>query len=206
MLRMNDFLQNKKYIIIKNAVSKEIANFISEYFLLREQVANTLISNKAIPTFDETWGFFNDPQAFGHYSHYSDTAMETLLKRVKPIMEKKTGLSLYENYSYARIYRTGAILEKHTDRFSCEISTTLNLGGDEWPIYLKKDNQDIKVNLKQGDMLIYLGIELEHWREKFEKEYCIQAFLHFNNKENNEAEKNKFDRRPHLGLPSYFKK
>ena len=29
------------------------------------------------------------------------------------------------------------ILERHKDRFSCEISTTLmNLGGDPWPIYL----------------------------------------------------------------------
>jgi hypothetical protein len=30
-----------------------------------------------------------------------------------------------------------AILERHKDRPSCEISTTLNLGGDLWPIYIK---------------------------------------------------------------------
>lgn len=203
---MNDFLNNKKYIIIKNAVSEEVADFVSEYFLLREQVAKTLIYNNRIPSFDQTWGMFDDPQAMGHYSHYADSAMETLLKRVKPIMEQETGLNLYENYSYARIYRTGAVLERHTDRFSCEISTTLNLGGDEWPIYLKKDNEEIQVDLKKGDMLIYLGIELEHWRNQFDKEYCIQAFLHFNNKDNPGSEENKFDTRPHLGLPSFFKK
>lgn len=203
---MINFLKDTKYKIIRNVVSNEIADFVSEYFLLREKVANTLISNQLIPPFDETWGIFNDPQAMGHYSHYSDSAMEILLKRVKPLMEKETGLDLYENYSYARIYRKGAVLERHTDRFSCEISTTLNLGGNEWPIYLKKDNQEIKVDLKKGDMLIYLGIELEHWREKFDKEYCIQAFLHFNDKNNPEAEKNKFDGRLHLGLPTLGKK
>jgi hypothetical protein len=33
---------------------------------------------------------------------------------------------------------------RHKDRFSCEISTTLNLGGDPWPIYLSpKENVGI---------------------------------------------------------------
>ena len=27
-------------------------------------------------------------------------------------------------------------LKRHKDRFSCEISTTMNLAGDPWPIYL----------------------------------------------------------------------
>jgi hypothetical protein len=54
-------------------------------------------------------------------------------------------------------------------------------------------------------MLIYKGMELEHWREPFEGEDCIQVFLHYN-KISKEAELNKFDKRPHLGLPSWFKK
>ena len=55
-------------------------------------------------------------------------------------------------------------------------------------------------------MLIYLGIELEHWRKKFDKDFCIQAFLHYNDKNNPDSESNKFDTRKHLGLPSFFKK
>ena len=48
--------------------------------------------------------------------------------RTLPIMEKKTGLKLHPTYSYARIYKAGDImLKRHKDRFSCEISTTLNL-------------------------------------------------------------------------------
>jgi hypothetical protein len=63
----------------------------------------------------------------------------------------------------------------------------------------------IKVDLKPGDMLIYKGMELEHWREAFDGEDCLQVFLHYN-QASKEAELNKFDRRPHLGLPSWFKK
>ena len=63
--------------------------------------------------------------------------METLLLACQPKMEKLTGIKLNPTYSYARIYKMGDELKRHKDRFSCEISTTMNLGGDEWPIYLE---------------------------------------------------------------------
>ncbi len=82
-------------------------------------------------------------------------------------MEEATRLKLYPAYTYARIYKKGDILERHKDRFSCEISTTMNLGGDEWPIYLEPSGEvnkkGIKINLKPGDMLVYSGCELEHY-------------------------------------------
>ena len=101
-------------------------------------------------------------------------------------------------------------LKRHKDRFSCEISTTMNLGGDSWPIYLepsgKKNMNGIKVDLKPGDMLVYRGCDLEHWREPFKGDECVQVFLHYNNSKTPGAEENIFDKRPHLGLPSWFKK
>ena len=79
-------------------------------------------------------------------------------------------------------------LKRHKDRFSCEISTTMNLGGDKWDLYLEPSGQEgnkgIKVDLEQGDMLVYSGCELEHWREKFKGKMCGQVFLHYNNKKN----------------------
>jgi hypothetical protein len=128
--------------------------------------------------------------------------METLLQQVKPIMEKKSEIKLIETYSYARIYKKGDELKKHKDRYSCEISTTMNLGGDDWPIFLEPD---IKVHLKPGDMLMYRGCELEHWREPFTGENCGQVFLHYNDASGKDAQKNKFDGRSIIGLPSYFK-
>ena len=120
-------------------------------------------------------------------------------------METHTGLKLSPTYSYARIYKKGDDLKRHKDRFSCEISTTLNLGGDPWPIYLEPSGEEgkegIKVDLEPGDMLVYRGIDLEHWRYKFEGENCGQVFLHYNNEEHPDASKNKNDGRVHLGLP-----
>jgi len=168
-------------------------------------------------------GIWTDQQVPGSYSIYADHVMETLLMKMLPIMKERTGLDLIPTYSYARVYEKGAILKRHKDRPSCEISTTLNLGGDLWPIYIDPTGSDnvideyknihkpnapvgVKVTLKPGDMLIYSGCELEHWREPFEGEECAQVFLHYNNKETSGSEKNIFDNRPHIGLPSYFKK
>jgi len=227
MIKYN--FKKNKFTVIKKAVDLKIANFVYNYFLMKRQVAKTMFDKKYIPSCTKDFGVWDDPQVPNTYSHYSDIVMETLLLAVQPIMEKKTGLKLIPTYSYARIYKKGDILHRHIDRFSCEISTTLNLGGDEWPIYLNPNTKEgyvtgpkiglhqvqeyvsssskgIKVNLKPGDMLVYAGCELEHWREPFEGENCAQVFLHYNNVVTKNAEKNLYDGRPFLGLPSYYKK
>jgi len=204
--------KKKKYTIIKEAISKDLAIFIANYFLMQKQVYDTCLQSRYFSPFEKILGHYEnkDDQIPDTYSHYADIAMETLLLKCQPSMEKATGLKLYPAYSYARIYKKGDILERHKDRFSCEISTTMNLGGDDWPIYLepsgKKNMKGIKVNLKPGDMLIYRGCELEHWREKFKGKECVQVFLHYNNQKTPGANKNKFDKRPHLGLPNWFKR
>jgi len=129
--------------------------------------------------------------------------------KCQPIMEKTTGLKLYPSYTYARIYKKGDILKRHKDRFSCEISTTMNLGGDQWPIYIEPSGEENKTGekliLNPGDMLVYKGNLLEHWREPFDGEECCQVFLHYNNAETPGSDENIFDGRKHIGLPSYFK-
>jgi len=125
----------KKYSVIKNVISKELSLFIYNYFLMKREVAKTLFKTKYISPFETMFGVWTDKQVPNTYSHYSDIVMETLLLKLQPIMEKTTELKLIPNYSYARIYKKGDVLKRHKDRFSCEISTTLNLGGDTWQIY-----------------------------------------------------------------------
>ncbi len=198
-----------KYQVIRNAISKELASFVYKYFLNKKKIARIFFDSKYISPFTEYWGVWNDRQVPNTYSHYADTAMETLLQEVKPVMEKHTGLKLSETYSYARIYKKGDVLIRHKDRFSCEISTTLNLGGDPWPIYLdptgKTGQAGVKVDLNPGDMLIYSGCDLEHWREEFTGKDCGQVFLHYNKATSKNAKKNQFDTRPFIGLPPSFK-
>jgi len=204
--------KKNKYTVIRKAISKDLATFIANYFLMQKQVYDTCRRVRYFSPFENILGHYEnkDEQIPDTYSQYGNIAMETLLLKCQPVMEKTTGLKLNPSYTYARIYKKGDELKRHKDRFSCEISTTMNLSGDNWPIYLepsgKESMKGIEVNLKPGDMLVYRGIDLEHWRKPFKGEECIQVFLHYNNVKTKGAKENIFDKRPHLGLPSWFKK
>ena len=204
--------KKNRYKVIRQAISKDLAMFVANYFSMKKQVYDTCIQARYISPYEVLLGYYEgqNEQIPNTYSCYSDIAMETLLLKCQPVMEKATGLKLYPAYTYARIYKKGDELKRHKDRFSCEISTTMNLSGDDWPIYLEPSGKEgmkgIKVDLKPGDMLVYYGCELEHWREKFKGEECIQVFLHYNNRKTPGAKDNMFDKRIHLGLPSWFKR
>ena len=219
--------KKNKYTIIRKAISKDLATFLANYFSMKKQVYDTCLKHKYVSPFERLLGWYEteDEQIPNTYSCYADIAMETMMLKCQPKMEEATGLKLCPAYSYARIYKPGDILHRHKDRFSCEISTTMNLGGDDWPIYLSPNEnvgvsehlgglkgittnskaKGIKIQLKPGDMLVYRGQELEHWREEFKGKECIQVFLHYNDIKTSGAEKNMFDRRLHLGLPPWFK-
>ena len=204
--------KKNKYTIIRQAISKDLASFIANYFSMQKQVYDTCRQARYFSPFESILGYYEEPdgQIPNTYSAYGNIAMETLLLKCQPGMEKATGLKLYPAYTYARIYKKGDELKRHKDRFSCEISTTMNLGGDDWPIYLEPSGEvgkkGIKVDLKPGDMLVYSGCKLEHWREKFKGKECVQVFLHYNNRKTPGSKDNMFDKRPHLGLPSWFKR
>ena len=204
--------KKNKYTVIRQAISKDLAAFIANYFCMQKQVYDTCKATKYFSPFETIIGYYEDPdgQVPNTYSQYANMAMETLLLKCQPCMEKATGLKLYPAYTYARIYKKGDELKRHKDRFSCEISTTMNLGGDDWPIYLEpsgeKNKKGVKVDLKPGDMLVYRGCDLEHWRDKFRGKQNVQVFLHYNNTKTRFAKENIFDKRKHLGLPNWFKK
>ena len=203
--------KKNKYIVIEQAISKDLALFLYNYFMVKRQVYDTCLKHTFISPYETLLGYYEDKndQMPNTYSSYSDIAMETLMLKCQPVVEKITGLKLYPAYTYARIYKKGDILKRHKDRFSCEISTTMYLGGSEWPIYLEPsgniNKKGIQINLKPGDMLVYCGCDLEHWRNKFKGQDCVQTFLHYNNKKTLGSKDNMFDKRPHLGLPSWFK-
>lgn len=212
--------KSEKYTIVKNAISSDKAKLASDYLLLKSKVVKHLYSYKFIEEQDYL-GTFKDIQAPNVYSVYADTLMEVFLNDLLGLMEKETNLKLYPTYSYARVYEKGSDLKRHKDRPSCEISTTINLGGDPWPIFIDPTGSNnvidehknihkpnapkgTKVDLNPGDMLIYSGCELEHWRETFQGNYCSQVFLHYNKvTKNNE---NLLDQRPMIGLPAFCRK
>ena len=214
---MNKENKPKTYKIIRQALSKELADFIFNYMMLKRGVVDFMLKNKKVNPTNLLIGHRHDKQVPGTYCKYADWVMETLLIYMIPIMKAETGMDLIPTYSFMRLYEKGDTLKRHKDRSSCEVSTTLHLGGDEWPIfldpsgkgsfdgkkkiYLSGNSKGVQIDLEQGDMLIYPGCALEHWREPFEGNVCSQVFLHYNHAKGPLAKTNLFDKRPILGLP-----
>jgi hypothetical protein len=186
-LKTIEEFKEKGYTVVKNAINKELCDFVTQYAL-----------------FDEMQDFTPDGQQVpAAHSKYADPAMETMLLHLHLLMEKNTGLELHPTYSFYRVYRNGDVLEPHKDRPSCEISCTLcfNYSYDDsqytWPIFM----DGYKAELKPGDLVIYRGIELEHWREPFdikEDAWHVQGFFHYVNKNGPHAEW-KWDKRDSVG-------
>jgi hypothetical protein len=181
--------KDDKYVFVPNVLSKELVDFVTQYAL-----------------FDEMQDFNVDPQVPKAHSKYADPAMETVLALLHPIIEKHTGLSLHPTYSYYRVYRNGDSLDHHTDRDACEISVTVafNYSYDkseyQWPIFIDGN----PITMSPGDIAIYRGIDLDHWREPFtypEDAWQVQAFLHYVDA-NGPYSNLIYDTRPSLGAPA----
>lgn len=147
--------------------------------------------------------FTRREEKFGFHDRYGDSLMESILLHLKPALEQATCLSLLPTYSYLRIYETGAVLDRHIDRHACEISASLTIGYDAqetWPLWLESHGRPRSIALRPGDMLVYRGRELPHWRERFGGIYWIQAFFHYVDADGPLASY-KFDGRSGIGVP-----
>ena len=61
--------EKDKYIVIKEAIPKKVAEFVYNYFLMKRQVARTLFNSRYISQFSDEWGTWKDPQVPNTYSH-----------------------------------------------------------------------------------------------------------------------------------------
>ena len=216
-----------KYKIFRKIIPEELSSFLYWYLDLRADTVKYIYDAKIFPP-NKWFGFFGDGQIAGHhYSQYADFAMETLLIFIQDRLEKKLKRKLVPTYAFTRMYYKGSEMYRHKDRMSCEISGTLNLGGDMWPIYIdptgednvikpqkilpgeikgikpviaKKASKGVKVELGPGDLMMYEGNKFEHWRYKFKGKKCGQVFLHYNYKDGPIGVGHKFDKRPKLGM------
>ena len=152
-----------KYKIIDNFLSEDELKLLEKYCFFKHR------SNR------EHFSWSNNYN--GDSGFYGDPLMESLMLKKKELIEKESNLNLLPTYSFWRMYTRFAKLIKHKDRPSCEISVTTQISSDgtKWPIYIEgKENI-----LKNGQAIIYLGCELEHWRETFEGDYQAQCFMHY---------------------------
>ncbi len=178
----------KGFEIVTEFIPPFFSTYLRNYFTLRSQNDPSLKG---------------DHQAPNSHCVYGDPAFDMVMAMSTQDIGNKINKKLIPQYTYARIYKKGSDLKIHSDRPECQYSVTLSLGGDYeklWPIWIKDhDGNDHCIELDEGDMLVYSGCELEHWRDKFEGNTQYQLFMHYVDAEG--KFKNRiYDDRPNLGL------
>ena len=179
--------QEKGFQKIKGYAVPYFATYLRNYFTLRVQ----------------NDGLEGDTQAPNSHCVYGDPAFDMAMFMSTEDIEKIVGKKLIPQYTYARIYKNGSVLERHSDRPECQYSVTLCLGGEydkQWPIWINDySGKSHEVPLDVGDMVVYHGTELEHWRDKFEGNTQYQLFMHYVDTEG-EFKDRVYDGRPNLCL------
>lgn len=189
---MNAAMQfrNKKYVYLSSTINRADCEKLTEYmFDLYKQ--GKLIKDEQCPMSDAIYG---------------DPVFDNILNELAVPLSKQLEIDLAPAYTYARIYRPGETLVRHKDRPSCEISGTMTLGFDPgsgiWPIFFGKDDDDVvgsPIEINVGDLLMYHGNELNHWRPTYKGKWQVQVFFHYVDKNGKHAEW-AYDKRPQLGV------
>ena len=179
------------YYIIRNFLDPDFVKFIQSYFYTKIRGGQAITG---------------DIQAPHSYCIYGDSLMDTVLINSMEAIEKITERKLLPTYSYTRLYGCGDELVNHLDRPSCELSATIALGipdGEKVnPIYFSKKSDksnSVKIELLPGDLCLYRGCDLYHWRDPFTQKWCLQSFLHYVDA-NGPNKNNIYDGRYYLGL------
>jgi hypothetical protein len=179
------------YKIIKNIISKELAEFIALEYQMMEDVCKHLYPTANLADLCENT-----------FARYSPLMIEALAVKIQPKIEEAVQMKLYPTYSYARIYYEGSKLQYHFDRASSEVTVSICLMQTEiWPLYVKNENGTThEIRLEVGDAGIYSGRKHAHWRDPLTSSKHIQCFLQYVDATGTDAWL-KYDTRPCLGLP-----
>jgi len=206
----------KGYVVLKKFIPQEVIDMTMDVWKTIEHNERV---HDAVFILEEDIINDSPPESLfkSHGAHTSPMGVmmhNYLTKRLSEVID----LSLKETYTYTRKYDRGAYLTAHTDRPSCEISSTICLDyksddGSPWKIWVKNDDnycqkedgtkwshQDIVdmsqgvpirqrkkdpsmkcITLEVGDVLLYQGPNVIHWRDTFVGEYTYHMFCHWYN-------------------------
>jgi hypothetical protein len=181
---MTELLENG-FVICKKYLNKASCNALFTYTL--GQINNN---------FTQEFKLQQEPTICGKaYDRYADNVYQDILYEKVPFIEHLVDNVVYPTYQVCRVYKKGGGCLPHVDRHSCEIGVSLFVGvtSDVYKSHLSIKNyvgETHKVELQEGDAVVYMGCDLEHWRSPIGQQSqerpsegvdwkMIQSFFHY---------------------------
>ena len=181
----NTLFDREGYLVVKTAYEK-----VEE---LVEPIPEKRLRQLYTTSGEILWA--EEPQVPGSASRYNYPDYRKVHSYFRRMLEQNFGKKLYPTYYYDRFYFPGQELTPHTDRGSCEISVSLNIGTNlkgnkaKWPFWIEMPSGEKRsIICEPGDAIIYKGCECLHWREPMPRPtfnfrnkeiYYHQAFFHY---------------------------
>lgn len=178
--------------IVRNAIPSELVKYMTCQF---EMMENFIATCGNLQEFnDHTVGKNN-------FSWYCAITFESAMVYLHELMEEKIGKELYPSYSYGRIYGHKSYLNKHRDRRCSEWSASCCLSKDcDWPLNFEHEGEVRSIELEPGDLVVFPGSKITHWRDRYFGQKHIQMFLQYVEVDG-EYSHFKYDTRPCLAAP-----
>lgn len=112
-------------------------------------------------------------------SFWGDSTLDAFHLTVLPGAEAVARGPLLPTYCYARLYGHGDVLHRHHDREACEIVVSVHLGhhGVAPPPICFATGE--VVDQEPGDAVVFRGMAIDHWRDRFSGDVFGQIFMNF---------------------------
>jgi len=221
-----DFEKNG-YLVARSFFDDTTIALMQTYFDFKYRIINYSQENRQAAEKSAMAPVDEHGDVASSFSFYSDHLVESIQLNYGQKASELARMKLSPSYTYTRIYEKGDWLMPHTDRPSCEISTTCPVlieGDGPSTIYIsnykinsvkeagKKYTLDqieergdySEINLYPGDVLFYSGCEHFHWRKPLKDNYLIQFFMHYVETDG-KFKDHYFDTRPYSGFPENYK-
>lgn len=156
-------LARRRHVVVEGLIDAGLARLLYTVLLLRNWRGEVK----------------HDQQSPGADSHWGDATLDAALLTLKPRIERVCGRPLLPTYAYARLYFHGDSLPRHRDRPACQVAATIHLGAAGAPAPPIWFAPESAVAQRPGDAVVYLGDEVDHWREPFQGANFGQLFLNY---------------------------
>lgn len=111
----------------------------------------------------------------GYLTRYAYPQYKEIYSKIRLILEDILGEKLYNTYYYDRFYFKGQRLVRNVNPDACEISVSIQISTNRfkpWPLCLQTlEGKEIATHAMDGWGILYMGREIENWRDPLESRY-----------------------------------
>lgn len=169
-----DVFAAERFILLHGCLAPAMVGILAAHYGAQLDNGTARLSTGSV----DRWSLHNDP------------AGRVVLRALLPAVAALVGVPVKPSYSYASLYREGAVLPVHTDRPQCEYTLSVLIDHQPMPadgvspwalrIHAGPDTEPVDCFPRLGGGILFCGRKLPHGRKPLPAtETCWTLLLHY---------------------------